>query len=74
MPARWGSPGPSHLYHLETDPQERRDLAGRFPVMRDFLRAMLARKLLDPEPVLAGEQTEISPETQRALRALGYIQ
>jgi len=67
-------PSPGRLYHLESDPQERRDLARRFPVMRDLLQAMLARKLLDPEPVLAGEQTEISPETQRALRALGYIQ
>jgi arylsulfatase A-like enzyme len=62
------------LYHLESDLEERLDLARRFPVMRDFLETMLARKLLDQEPVLAGEQTEISAETENALRALGYIQ
>ena len=42
--------------------------------MRDFLEAMVARKLLDQEAALTGEQTEIRPETERALRALGYIQ
>ncbi len=35
---------------------------------------MLARKLLDRERALTGEQTKISPETEKALRALGYIQ
>jgi arylsulfatase A-like enzyme len=65
---------PTRLFHLESDPEERLDVAGRFPVMRDFLQAMLARKLLDQESALIGERTEISPETRRALRALGYIQ
>lgn len=66
--------GPSRLYNLESDPHERQDLAHRFPVMREFLQMMLARKLLDQKRALTGEQTEIRPETERALRALGYIQ
>ena len=65
---------PVRLYDLESDPEERQNLARRFPVMRDFLQAMLARKLLDQEHALIGEQTEISAETESALRALGYIQ
>jgi arylsulfatase A-like enzyme len=69
-----GARGASRLFHLESDPQEGEDVSGRFPVMRDFLQAMVARKLLDREHLLTGEQTEISAETESALRALGYIQ
>ncbi len=72
--AREARVGPTPLYHLESDPLERRNLASRFPVMRDFLRTMVARKLLDREHRLTGEQAEIGAETERALRALGYLQ
>jgi arylsulfatase A-like enzyme len=69
-----GARGASRLFHLESDPQEGEDVSGRVPDMRDFLQAMVARKLLDREHLLTGEQTEISAETESALRALGYIQ
>ena len=72
--AHEGSGGRGDLYHVVDDPEERRNLAGRFPIMRDFLQSMLARKLLDREAGLTAEQAEIKPETERALRALGYIQ
>ena len=63
-----------NLYRIADDPDERHDLAGRYPVMRDYLQTMLARKLLDRQGALTDEKTEITPETERALRALGYIQ
>lgn len=66
--------GGQQLFRVDEDPEERHDLARRFPVMRDFLATMLARKLLDRGAGLTGEQTEIGSETRKALRALGYIQ
>ena len=71
--AHEASGGRGNLYHLADDPEERNNLAARFPIMRDFLQTMLARKL-DRQATLTAEQTEIGPETERALRALGYIQ
>lgn len=65
--------GPSRLFHLKSDPAEQRNVALHFPVMREFLQTMLARRLLGREHALTGEKTEISSETEKALRALGYI-
>ena len=71
---REGAGSQGDLYRVAEDPGERHDLAARFPVMRDYLQTLLARKLLDRQGALTAERTEITPETERALRALGYIQ
>ena len=64
--------GAEELYDHRDDPRESRDVAARHPAERDALRAELARlRSARPRPATVVETT---PEHERALRALGYVQ
>ncbi len=72
-PKRWGldSPRTIALYHLPSDPLEKRNLAPRHPLMANELK----RECLGW--ALGGNTQSVSPEErlaiQRALEGLGYI-
>ena len=69
--------GVDHLYDLEADPAETRDLARREPEVLAALQQTLARhqgRTL-PAGVAAGmEPTEVDDETRALLEALGYAE
>jgi arylsulfatase A-like enzyme len=65
------SEGRAALYDVTQDPGERRDLAGARPVVVGFARQAIARLRLEGEPTAA--PTIADPETERRLRALGYL-
>jgi len=66
--------GMEELYHVEHDPQERRNLAFDEPersrLYREMLQPRLAAFLSDAR---AAAPIAISPETLQSLRALGYV-
>jgi arylsulfatase A-like enzyme len=66
--------GVEELYHVELDPQERRNMAldepERVGLYREMLKPRLAAFLGDAR---AAGPIEISPEILQSLRALGYV-
>jgi arylsulfatase A-like enzyme len=64
--------GAEELFDHRTDPGETRNAAARHPAERDALRAVLAASRAAPPR--AAEPVEATPEHERALRALGYVQ
>jgi arylsulfatase A-like enzyme len=60
------------LFNLEADPGEARNLASELPVRAAAMEALLEQQLAD-SGTTASEETEISDETERELRALGYL-
>ncbi len=67
--------GPDELYDLDADPGEQRNLAAEEPARREELKALLgtARARLKAPPE-ARVPVVLDPETQRQLKALGYVQ
>lgn len=61
------------LYDLKSDPREKKNLADAKPAERDAMAAKLA-KTLDGTAVAAPAARTVSPEDQRKLEALGYVQ
>jgi len=61
------------LYHVASDPLERRDLTGKEP---DRAQGMLSRlrDLTDSLPVGTGGVVELTEEEKERLRALGYLE
>ena len=64
--------GTEELYDHRDDPLESRNVAAKRPAERDALRAELAR--LRSAPPRPSTVVETTPEHERALRALGYVQ
>jgi choline-sulfatase len=64
--------GSEELYDHRDDPREARSVAERQPVERDRLRAEVKR--LMAADVRAAVPIETTPEHERALRSLGYVQ
>ncbi|MDX1502513.1 MAG: sulfatase [Thermoanaerobaculia bacterium] len=65
------------LFHLGTDPGERRDLAGRLPEIARRMRAR-ARHLVEEhrrlgEGIASAGPRHLTPEQRKTLRALGYV-
>jgi len=76
FPFKWieSSRGPGELYNLSADPQERRNLAEEDPQRAAALREQLARRVAALPPLYEqGARAEVSDETERSLRALGYL-
>ncbi|TMA69173.1 MAG: hypothetical protein E6J69_06285 [Deltaproteobacteria bacterium] len=76
--AVWGGTRPGaeriELYDLVADPAERWNLAADRPVVVGFARQTAARLRLAPAPQEAApDTTVVDPETERRLRALGYV-
>ena len=76
--AVWGGTRPGaeriELYDLVADPAERWNLAADRPVVVGFARQTVARLRLAPAPQEAApDTTVVDPETERRLRALGYV-
>lgn len=62
------------IYDLEADPDEQEDIAEDRPLLVRYLRAMLGLRLAGrTRPRHQAERTEIDPETDEQLRALGYV-
>ncbi len=59
------------LYDLEADPQERTDVAGRSPELRDRLLRILESWLGDEKGSRSPE--ELDPELLEQLKSLGYV-
>jgi arylsulfatase A-like enzyme len=70
-----GRLGTRQLFDLQSDPDEREDLAARDPLLADFYLQALRRRLLDlqPEQGRAGADTELTRQQLENLRALGYV-
>ncbi len=62
------------LYDLRRDPGERHDLAGERPGAVAALAAMLDTELAGGLTTPSGEPLEYDEETERQLRALGYLE
>ncbi|HVH18959.1 MAG TPA: sulfatase [Myxococcota bacterium] len=68
------SRGRLELYDLEADPGEQRDLAAGDAKRAAALRAEVARRAATLPPLYEdAARAEMSEETERALRALGYL-
>jgi arylsulfatase A-like enzyme len=70
---RAGIPGPlewERLYDLSKDPAEKHDLASKSQHLAALRAEMMRRISRTGQPATAGQ---LSPETQEALRALGYV-
>ena len=67
------APQAAELYDLAADPGETRDLARARPVALGFARQRLARLRRGALRAAAEETTVTDPETERRLRALGYL-
>jgi arylsulfatase A-like enzyme len=68
------SRGQLELYDLQADPGEQRDLAAGDAKRADALRAQVARLAATLPPLYDdASRAEMSEETLRALRALGYL-
>ncbi|MGQ0722030.1 MAG: sulfatase [Candidatus Eiseniibacteriota bacterium] len=65
--------GETHLYDLESDPGETRNLAAERPDEVERLRGLLASTDA-AEPGLVGEEVTFTPGDAEKLRALGYVQ
>jgi len=75
----WRGDGKSELYDLAKDPRERRNLARRRPADVERLARALAAwvETLPANRIDSGatpHEVEFDPETERALRALGYAE
>ena len=69
------SRGGVELYDLARDPEERTDLAGRDASLAAGLRERLERFRADHPALYDAEaRAKLSPETEDALRALGYLE
>lgn len=64
--------GGVYLYDLESDPEERRNLAGIGHPVEPMLRDLLDGLGLSRDPI-AGRSSEVDPEELEQLRALGYL-
>jgi len=64
---------PVELYDLARDPGEGLDLARERTLRRPFLESLLRLHERALGPAAAPETTPIDPDTERTLRALGYI-
>lgn len=63
------------LYDLATDPREQHDLAEAYPIRAGYARQGLAERELAARTHLGhrADTTIADPETERRLRALGYV-
>jgi len=67
--------GRTQLYDLREDPGEAHDLAAAAPGRAASMRAALERYLAGlPAPLPAGDAQTIDPDTEKALRDLGYLE
>jgi arylsulfatase A-like enzyme len=64
---------PARLFALGSDPEERRDLALERPLCRAWLDGQLATALARWRSARGAEEVALDPETERSLRALGYL-
>jgi arylsulfatase A-like enzyme len=71
----WNSRGQHQLFDLASDPGEESNLAARYPervrAMESTLEQLLATL---PRPARRGPPKALEPETQKALRSLGYLE
>jgi len=71
----WSGQGRHGLYDLARDPRELRNLAREEPARVAEMTAALEDYLADlPRPPAADGPAEVDADTQRALRALGYVE
>ncbi len=74
----WSEPGSGRgrrrLYRWREDPLESRDLAAERPITLAVLSRMLEERLENPGARFEGGEAEFTPEVERQLRALGYLQ
>jgi choline-sulfatase len=67
----------AQVYDLGADPNETRDLLAHRPLTGRYLQGMLGLALRGdlgrPAPTHRAEETDIDPETEAQLRALGYV-
>jgi hypothetical protein len=71
----WNSRGQHQLFDLGTDPGEESDLAPKEPQHVRAMESTLERFLAGlPPPAPRGPPRAVDPETQEALRNLGYLE
>lgn len=72
-----GGPGrtrsPEYLFDLRDDPKERRNLAGEGGREADWLRSRLLAWIASKRGAAEEEEPSVDEETERRLRALGYV-
>jgi hypothetical protein len=69
---RGRSRDPEYLFDLCSDPGETRNRAGDGDLEADWLRQRLLAWMAEPREAEVEEET-LSPEDERSLRALGYL-
>jgi arylsulfatase A-like enzyme len=67
------SRAPAELFALASDPEERRDLALERPLRRAWLDGLLAAVLGKWRSKFGREEAVLDAETEKSLRALGYL-
>jgi arylsulfatase A-like enzyme len=60
------------LYDIASDPRETRDLADRMPIRTAAMASLIRARIADTG-ITESEGLELSDETARELRALGYL-
>jgi arylsulfatase A-like enzyme len=64
----------AYLFHTGADPQELENLAGRGLPQEADLRRVLTGWLADSTAIRGGRPSSLTPEEEKELRALGYLQ
>lgn len=71
----WSSIGRHQLFDLSVDPRESRNLVGELPDVAESMRTELMNYLATlPEPPPDGALRRVDPETEEALKNLGYLE
>jgi len=72
----WNSLGNNMLFNLASDPREQDNLVGKDPARAEGMLSALNRYLaqLPPPGSVSPASQQVDPETQKALKSLGYVQ
>jgi hypothetical protein len=71
----WSSIDRHQLFDLSVDPRESRNLVEELPEVAESMQAELMDYLATlPEPAPDGAPRRVDPETEEALRDLGYLE
>jgi arylsulfatase A-like enzyme len=66
--------GENQLYHLTSDPGEQRNLAQKEKARVQEMRSMIESYLAKASPATSESRMELSPEVEKELRSLGYLE